>query len=69
MGEREGEGAGDGFDLVGGLVNELEAEVADARGKPRVEMRRSVLGLGAEDGVAAADIGDEGMAAALFVFE
>lgn len=63
------EGVGDVADLIGGLVDEFEAEVVDAGVLPGVEVGGGVLGLGTEDGVAAADVGNDGMAAALLVFE
>ena len=59
------EGFGDLADLAGGFVSELEAEMADAGGEPRLEMETGLLGLRAEDGVAAAGVGEHGVAAAV----
>ena len=63
------EGVGDSGEVAGGFVDELEAEVLDAGAKPLVEMGAGFLGFGAKDGVAAADIGHDGVGAALTVPE
>ena len=51
-------------DGIGGFVDELGAEVADAGVEPAIQMRGGLLRLRAEDGVAAADVGHHGMGAA-----
>ena len=55
--ERGVEGVEDLADLLGGFVDEFEAVVEDAGVSPGVEVRAGFLGLGAEDGVAAAYVG------------
>ena len=55
------EGGVEGFvdfaHLLGGFVDEFQAVVADAGVPPGVEVGAGFLGFGAEDGVAAADVG------------
>ena len=52
------------IDLLRRFVRELQAEARDAGRAPRVQMQAGLLRFGAEDGVAAADIGHHGMRAA-----
>ena len=56
-------------DLVGGFVDEFQAEVADAGLSPRVEVGAGFLRFGSEDGVAAAYVGEHRMGAAFGVLE
>ena len=63
------ESACDVADLGWSFVDEFEAVVVDAGAVPVLKMGGSVLGLGAEDRVAAADVGDDRVAAALLVFK
>lgn len=63
------EGAGDAGDVICGFVDELETEVLDAGAEPLIEMGTGFLGFGAKDGVTAADIGHDGVGAALTVAE
>jgi len=51
------------LDLVCCLVGEFEAEMPDPRSAPVVEVKTRLLRLGAENGVAAADVGDHWMGA------
>ncbi len=67
--ERAAECGDNGADFFGGFVDEFEAEVMDAGFEPIGHVGGGLLGFGAEDGVAAADVGHDGMGAAVFVFE
>lgn len=48
-------------------MNELDAEMANARSDPGIELVGRRLGFGPEDGVATSDIGQHGMPAAVSI--
>jgi len=53
--------------LSGGLVSELYAVVAYSGMEPSFQVLAGLLGLGAEDRVAAANVGEDGVVPAAFV--
>ena len=61
------EGAADARDLLGRLMDELEAEMADAGAPPVVQVHAGFLRLRAKNRVAAAHIGHHGIGASIYV--
>ena len=68
-GEGGCEGGGDETELVSRFMHKFQAEVVDVGGAPNLEMSAGLLGFSAKDGVATADVGDDGVLAALLVLQ